>query len=1215
MHTVSGTNKNLTLELLKNMLSGEREYGELAENLSAFSRGGKAFRQGAAYASGLCDTLRALLFCMLAGDEKVSGKGKTSLVLVPDEKTAFKYRKMLCAMTDGVYVFPQRDFVLHNVNAASREFEHERMLVLKRILDGSANIVIAVPQAALGVVPSPEDMQRSVTIKSGTEISVESLAEELICYGYSAADSVEGKGQFARRGDIFDVFPPAEDSPIRIEFFGDEVDTVNHFDLMTQRRTESVDSIEITPTRELLLSGEDMEKIDREISELIAKLVKKRETVRTKDVIKSTDMRDAADRLRGEREAISLGNLPCTDKYLAMLGKNTHSLFDYIDGAIFAVELPDIKNTIKNALWQLSESMLGLYENGEAASGSADLMRDFEFLADCITKHPTVICDTFTADTGVSLSGLFSFVSKDIGSFTDSTDILVEDLETYTENGYTTVIMTGSAHSAAVLSATLSERFEGTDVKPVCVSAGEICGKTLSNGVVYIVAADAGDSTAKNDKNLAVLPGFELRRSKIAVLSEGSSNDVNGKRKRRSSYSSKGKAGAKRILSYADLSVGDYVVHSAHGIGRYEGLRTLTSDGKTRDYITLTYDRGDTVYVPADQLDRVSKYAGGSETVKLSRLGSKDWEKTKTRVKTAAKNMAKELIELYASRARLPGYAFNPDGEWQKDFEARFPYEETDGQLEASAEIKKDMEKNCPMDRILCGDVGFGKTEVALRAMFKCVSEGKQAAILVPTTILAWQHFRTILSRMQGFPVNVEMISRFRSAKQIKEILKKLKSGELDIIVGTHRLLSKDVEFKDLGLLVVDEEQRFGVSHKEKLKQMTKCVDVLTLSATPIPRTLNMAMAGIRDMSVLEEAPQDRYPVQTYVLEYDREIIMDAIRKELRRGGQVFYLRNIIEGIESVAAEIKAAVPDAEVAIAHGKMTEEELSDIWKGLVDGDIDVLVCTTIIETGVDVPNANTLIIENADRMGLSQLHQIRGRVGRSNRRAYAYLTWKRGAVLAEVAKKRLDAIREYTEFGSGFKIAMRDLEIRGAGNLLGAEQSGHMEAVGYDLYIRLLEEAVLEEKGIAVKKEPDCAVELGMNAYIPESYIKSLPSRIDAYKRIAAISDDEGVSDVIDELCDRYGNPPQCVENLVKISSVRVKGTACGFSRIELSGNNLKLFPRVAADKASFGKMLTVFKGKVLYTAGVTPHFTIKLSGAGELNEALDKIFTLYTQKEE
>ena len=586
------------------------------------------------------------------------------------------------------------------------------------------------------------------------------------------------------------------------------------------------------------------------------------------------------------------------------------------------------------------------------------------------------------------------------------------------------------------------------------------------------------------------------------------------------------------VHSLAELVPGDYVVHESHGIGVYEGIHKLTANGVQKDYLKIRYAKGDTLYVPVTQLDLVSRYIGPREdsAVRLNRLGGADWQKTKTRVRRAVRDMAKDLIKLYAARMRAKGHAFSEDTEMQRDFESRFPYEETEDQLRCTAEIKADMERPVPMDRLLCGDVGFGKTEVALRAAFKCICDSKQCALLVPTTILAWQHYQTILQRMDGFPVTVELLSRFRTPKQQEAILKRLKRGEIDLIVGTHRLVSDDVQFRDLGLVIIDEEQRFGVAQKEKLKTLRENVDVLTLSATPIPRTLNMAMSGIRDMSVLEEAPQDRHPVQTYVLEHDEGVLADAVRRELRRGGQVYWLHNDIGSIEGVAARLQARVPEARIGIGHGKMGEQALSEIWRQLIDHEIDVLVCTTIIETGVDVPNANTLIIDNADRLGLSQLHQIRGRVGRSSRRAYAYFTFTPNKVLSEIAQKRLSAIREFTEFGSGFQIAMRDLEIRGAGSLLGGEQHGHMEAVGYDLYLKLLGDAVAQEKGEERPQQTECLLDLQIEAHIPERYIATNDGRLEMYRRIADIRSEEDALDVTDELIDRYGDPPKSVEGL-------------------------------------------------------------------------------------
>ena len=641
----------------------------------------------------------------------------------------------------------------------------------------------------------------------------------------------------------------------------------------------------------------------------------------------------------------------------------------------------------------------------------------------------------------------------------------------------------------------------------------------------------------------------------------------------------------------------------------FEGIHKLEMQGVTKDYLKVRYAKGDILYVPVTQLDMVSKYIGPKEEVKvrLNRLGGQDWQKAKARVRSAVKDIAKELIKLYAERMKLKGHAFPPDTGWQRDFESRFEYEETEDQLRCIQEIKEDMEKEQPMDRLLCGDVGFGKTEVALRAAFKCVTDSKQCALLVPTTILAWQHYQTVTQRFEGFPIKVEILSRFRTPKQQAEILKQLKRGEIDMIIGTHRLVQKDVQFRDLGLVIIDEEQRFGVAQKERFKSVTKNVDVLTLSATPIPRTLNMALSGIRDMSSLEEAPQDRHPVQTYVLEYDQAVINDAVRRELRRGGQVYYLHNTVESIERVAARLQAQIPEAKVGFGHGKMPEGELSEVWRRVMEQEINVLVCTTIIETGVDVPNVNTIIIEDADHMGLSQLHQIRGRVGRSSRRAYAYLTFTRNKVLSEISQKRLAAIREFTEFGSGFKIAMRDLELRGAGNILGGEQHGHMETVGYDMYLRLLGEAVSEEKGEeASSYELECLVDVQVQAHIPEGYIESLSQRLEIYRRISDIRSQDDAMDVLDELIDRFGEPPASVKGLIDVALIRNTAASLGIYEIKQNAGALLLYQR-KLDMEFVSRLIGVFKKRVLVNAGAKPYISVKLQAGDSPLETLRQVF--------
>ena len=805
-------------------------------------------------------------------------------------------------------------------------------------------------------------------------------------------------------------------------------------------------------------------------------------------------------------------------------------------------------------------------------------------------KNKAFYIDTFprgSFDTPVKTLTTFNVQQTPIwnGSF----EVLLDDLRPLLSKGERCIITAGTERAATAL----AEALETEDIKAMYFP---VLPAELPKNIVSVLPG-------------GISGGFRYPKEKFTIISYGKSATVKST-KRRKNYKA-----ADAIQSLEEISKGDYVVHSVHGIGIFEGIKKLEVSGVTKDFIMIRYAKGDALYVPVTQLDLVSKYIGpkdDTKTLKLSRLGGKEWEKLKAKVKTSAKSMAKELIALYSRRMKMPGYSFSPDIDMQSDFERRFEYDETDDQLRSINEIKKDMEKPHPMDRLLCGDVGFGKTEVALRAAFKCIADGKQCAILVPTTILALQHYNTIKRRFEGFPIEAEMLSRFRTPKEQARIVKALKRGAIDIIVGTHRLISKDIIFKDLGLIIVDEEQRFGVGQKEKLKELYPTVDCLTLSATPIPRTMNMAMSGIRDMSVIEEAPQDRFPVQTYVLEHDWDVIIEAMEKELRRGGQVYYLHNKVETIEKVAAKIREYLPDANIGIGHGKMNEDELSDVWRDLLEGSIDILVCTTIIETGVDVPNANTLIIENANHLGLAQLHQIRGRVGRSTRRGFAYLTFNRNSELSEIATKRLTAIREYTEFGSGFKIAMRDLEIRGAGNLLGAEQHGHMESVGYDMYMRLLSEAVSEEKGESPETtSKECLIDIRIDAHIPENYIQSLPQRLAIYKRIADIKNDEDASDVIDELIDRFGDPPAGVEGLVKVALLRNTAANLGIYEIGQNNNSLLLYVE-KIDMEKVAVLVKAMRGRILVSTGPKPYITVKkASGQSPLDtlkEALDLLKT-------
>lgn len=1173
-------NKNIS-QMLISTIRTENEYKLLYNTLNKFNAGGSRYSQGPALITGLSDGTRNVICASVLSEESLHDGG-ASVVIVPDEKTAYSLLNKLSAFIDGVRVLPVRDFNFHNISISSKEWEYERLTVLREILSGKCKTVIAVPEAALSFLPPKSYMMEGNSIKIGDEIAIHELLLTLEKYGYTRCDTVEGPGQYSARGDIVDIFIPDGDFPVRLEFFGDELDAAGFFDTMTQRRTENITEFSLTPVREVMLPEEKRSLVAEKIDALMASALKKKD-------------QKLAEKLQKEKTDAENGDYPGVDKYLPVIYDEFTTLFDYADGICFVCDYPRVRDRLNSFLWQLHQTLTDIASNGEMTIKDMTWCKTYEDMKFILSKRPCVVTDTFVSTPDFEISGLFEFTSKQTVSVECGIDILCDDLEGYIQHGYRTVLcVRGTAHATS-----LYDMLNEKGVNAVISSGTEL--SAMSPKHIYIIPKEnpADEFT-----------GFELTKSKFAFLCEDAATQSASARAVKSNEKAK-RSAKKKILSYLELTEGDYVVHEQHGVGQYLGIKTLTVAGVTRDYITIKYAGKDSLYVPCDQLDKVSKYSGKSENVVLSKMGSGDWIKKKQRAKKAAKDMAKELIALYAERSRRPGYAFASDTDWQREFEDGFEYEETEGQLEAIREIKADMEKPCPMDRLLCGDVGFGKTEVALRAAFKCVMDGKQAAVLVPTTILAFQHFKTFSTRMHGFPIKIEMLSRYVTPKKAKEVLEKLENGEIDVVVGTHKLLGKNVKFKDLGLLIVDEEQRFGVAHKERLKELSKQVDVLTLTATPIPRTFNMALVGIRDMSVLEEAPIDRYPVQTYVLEYDRTIVMEAVKKELRRGGQVFYMHNKVEDIQTVAAHIQEELPDAVVGIAHGQMDKEELSEIWYDMTEGKIDVLVCTTIIETGVDVPNANTLIIEDADRMGLSQLHQIRGRVGRSNRRAYAYFTWKPQNMLNEIAQKRLVAIKEFTEFGSGFRIAMRDLEIRGAGNLLGAEQSGHMEAVGYDMFVKILEQAVLEEKGELPAERKECLIDLDVSAYIPEKYIKRPSGRIEMYKRIAEIKSKADADDVLDEMLDRYGEIPKETRNLVLVASIKARCAEMGIVKVEKKMGKIVIYPESAPTKEQSIAVAQRFPGRVLTSLGQNPCYNIKLQGNEGIGEVLEEIFKIYS----
>ncbi|MBQ1281975.1 MAG: transcription-repair coupling factor, partial [Oscillospiraceae bacterium] len=1028
-------------------------------------------------------------------------------------------------------LLPARDFTFYDASAVSRGWEQKRLRTLRAMQRMTGGVAIASLHAlSLRTIPPQHLEAAAQTLSVGACFDTEDLAGTLIRLGYTRCSLVEGAGQFALRGDILDIFSPAMQQPVRVEFFGDEIDAMGLFDPVTQRRTENIEALELLPVAETLpvFCEGGTEALAAQLEKLLAR-VQKRKCEPKGDAPHPNTLLQKT--LRGDIERLQnhLG-FAAWDRYMHLIYPDFASAADYLPGDAIVVfcDHGALQKTAKAQEEELRLSLGALIEAGILEGGLCAFRLGFDALCGAFEKKALLYLDSFLSARYPDArppKELLSVTAKQLPSYSGNLETAVSDLIHYQKNGFRTLVLCGGKRRGEILKELLAEKQVGSLLAFPFT-------KLPQEGQILLAEGS--------------LPaGMEYPELRLAVLTEGQITAPAAKKRR--IPRAKKATNRQKLSSFTDLSPGDLVVHEYHGIGRYVCMEQMRVDGVMKDYVKIAYSGTDTLYVPATQLDLISKYIGGGSDdapVKLNKLSGDAWQKTKARAKKAAQDLAEGLIKLYAERKRLPGFAFSPDSPWQQEFEESFIYPETDDQLRCIAEIKSDMELAVPMDRLLCGDVGFGKTEVALRAAMKAILDGKQVAILVPTTVLAQQHYLTAMRRFRGFPINIDVLSRFRTAAQQRSTLTRLAGGHVDLIIGTHKLLQKDIHFKDLGLLIVDEEQRFGVTHKERLKELAKGVDVLTLSATPIPRTLNMALSGIRDMSTIEEPPGDRYPVQTFVLEYAEPVILGAVSRELERGGQVYYLHNRVESIEQTAAKLKKHLPNAEIAVAHGKMSEEQLSDVMQRMADGEIHILVCTTIIETGIDIPNVNTLVIEDADRLGLSQLHQIRGRVGRSSRHAFAYLTFRRGKVLTEIAEKRLAAIRDFAEFGSGFKIAMRDLEIRGAGNLLGPEQSGHMMSVGYDMYLKLLEDAVLEGRGETAARAPECAADLTIEASIPKKYVENGEQRMDLYRRIAAIREQADADDILDELCDRYGEPPQGVHNLLAVALLRAKASACG-----------------------------------------------------------------------
>ena len=1158
------------MENLISILKTIPEYRTLLESLS---------RGEAAAVTGIGQVCRSHMIAGLRQDTSAP-----IVILCQDEMAARKLQEELKAFLGQTPpVLPSRELTLYDTAVVSRAWEQKRLRQLYDLQRGKTKIQI-LPWDALSqrTIPPAVLQQAVFALEVGKEYPIDELICRLTSAGYSRCAMVEGPGQFAVRGGIVDIFSPAADRPFRAEFFGDELDTMGYFDPDTQRRTENTDSVVILPVGETQprLHPRALDGLCDDLRTLIARQ-KRRKNLN--EPLIATLEKDLEKYENGVQN-------PASDRYMALVYPKFATAFDYVpqDSLVILCDQSSLKRAAKSRTEEIGMQLDSHLQNGTLAGELCDFVCQWEDLCRQLQGRTAVYFDAFGGSSypeECPPKTLLPMAAKQLPGYGGNLDTAAADLTHYQKMEFASLVLCGTRRRAELLQEMLSSKG----------LSAFLC--------IPLTAMPKAGQILLTEGTLPV--GMEYPNSKLAVLTEGQLI-AKGEPKRKAKKSATNR---QKLNSFTDLTPGDLVVHENYGIGRFVAMEQIKVDGAAKDYIKIAYQGSDTLFVPATQLDLVSKYIGGGEdgNVRLNKIGTDAWQKTKAKARKAAKDMAGELIQLYAARKRQEGYAFAADAPWQKEFEDNFPYPETDDQLRCISEIKGDMESPTPMDRLLCGDVGFGKTEVALRAVMKAIMDGKQAAILVPTTVLAQQHYNTAIARFRGFPVNIDVLSRFRTPTEQKRTIQNLRSGGVDLIIGTHKLLQKTVQFKDLGLLIVDEEQRFGVSHKERLKEISKGVDVLTLSATPIPRTLNMALSGIRDMSTIEEPPADRYPVQTFVMEHNNAVLDDAIRREVERGGQVYYLHNRVDTIDQCAGALRRRIPGLSVGVAHGQMGEDALGDVMHAMADGDIQVLVCTTIIETGLDIPNANTLIIENADRFGLSQLHQLRGRVGRSTRHAYAYFTYRPDKNLTEVAEKRLSAIRDFAEFGSGFKIAMRDLEIRGAGNLLGAEQSGHMMSVGYDMYLKLLDEAVLEERG-EKPKAPECTADLNVTANVDKEYVTRGEERMDLYRRMAAIRSQADADDLLDEIIDRYGEPPKGVLNLIDIALLRAQAQQVGIQDIRQKAGDV-LFTLTNLDFEAVSALCSDpdYKNRVLFVATAKqPTLRLKLSsGVDSLRQS--KVF--------
>ena len=1082
---------------------------------------------------GCLDSQKANLAAALA-------QGRTAILVAENERKARELYEDMRLYSRNVFYCPRRDLIFFQADISGNLLTRQRMQAFRALAEQENAIIVTSTGGCMDyLLPVRVLKNKRLRIQAGEELELTGLTRKLAELGYERFGEVDAAGQFAVRGDILDIFPLTEENPWRIEFFGDEVDSIRSFDPESQRSIENLQDIVLYPASEE----------------------------------------------PGQEE----GEPSRADFYRSL----TDSLPDYLpdDGLLILDEPARIAESAEAIFLEYQEAMKHRLEEGKIAPEAANRMLSPALMESVWERHHTAAVSLMQLRQGTAvLSGEYSVLARSLSPYNNQFPMLVKDLKKWKRSGYRAVLLSASRTRGK----RLVEDLRGEDLNAVYSEDED---RILQPGEILVTYGNARR-------------GFEYPMQKFVLITETDIFGAEQKKKRKKTVRN-----GEKIHSFSELSVGDFVVHESHGLGIYRGIESVEVDHVAKDYIRIEYSGGSSLYVPATSLEVLQKYSGSEgHHPRVNKLGGKEWDKTRSRVKGAVKDIAEDLVKLYAARQGESGYQYGPDTEWQREFEEMFPFEETDDQLAAIEDTKRDMESGKIMDRLICGDVGYGKTEIAIRAAFKAVQENKQVVLLCPTTILAQQHYNTFVQRMKDFPVRIDMLSRFRTAAQQKKTIADVKKGMVDILIGTHRVLSKDIVFKDLGLLIIDEEQRFGVTHKERIKQMKKNVDVLTLSATPIPRTLHMSLIGIRDMSVLEEPPLDRMPVQTYVMEYDEEMVREAISRELARDGQVYYVYNRVSDIADVAARIRALVPEANVAFAHGQMKEQELESIMYDFINGDIDVLVSTTIIETGMDISNVNTLIICDADRMGLSQLYQLRGRVGRSNRNAYAFLMYRKNKMLKEEAEKRLHAIREFTELGSGVRIAMRDLEIRGAGNLLGAEQHGHMEAVGYDLYCKMLSEAVREAKGEEIQEDFETSVDLAINAFIPASYIPEEGQKLELYKRIAGIENQEEAEDMLDELLDRFGEPPLSVRSLMDVAVVKAAAHRAWITEIRQTGEEIRIsfFERARLNPAVFPALMAEeqYRNCLVFHMGKPPYLIYRPKGTDRRPEnVLKKLMEL------